>query len=481
MLAVVAGIAIGLYSITLFSSSAPPIGSKANPAVAKLHPDDSARVVSIQSQLTALQKDRHAADTSLTDQIDDNSKMLAQAIDQLRESQTALDVEDRFDKISKELDMLKNKSAKSGNEFANMTKQIKALAGTIASQLTNSSIQMEKSQANLPEQMKEMQEKINKILQRSEELDDATKWQRQLSGLLSYTPAGRSAPFEGSTNTTALRLYEQHVHQLDVTMLHGMNAILNDHGHSTVIRRYGNPDDANRSFVDMAIPVRSVTRSLQARNGIGLHDGSCGCVLRHPCASNGHVLPQVWSGLHSDSGRPRPCSTQSLGQSHDLEIDVHTSGFLVIRPSLRTRAYLERWYMTPWLYNGRQSIRVYTEPSIQDMARKLDYMKLDQMDRRCNLNKQYHEQGCLEWLYRDFPNYQHGVKVLDHPSIASIVHKDQSRHYWHAGPPMLHVCCRPKEERRKILQECLKMLQKDGLCWWYDHLESAPTSSDNTI
>eukprot|EP00730_Choanoeca_flexa_P007771 TRINITY_DN12391_c1_g1_i3.p2 TRINITY_DN12391_c1_g1~~TRINITY_DN12391_c1_g1_i3.p2 ORF type:complete len:260 (+),score=30.94 TRINITY_DN12391_c1_g1_i3:2-781(+) len=174
MLAVVAGIAIGLYSITLFSSSAPPIGSKANPAVAKLHPDDSARVVSIQSQLTALQKDRHAADTSLTDQIDDNSKMLAQAIDQLRESQTALDVEDRFDKISKELDMLKNKSAKSGNEFANMTKQIKALAGTIASQLTNSSIQMEKSQANLPEQMKEMQEKINKILQRSEELDDAT-------------------------------------------------------------------------------------------------------------------------------------------------------------------------------------------------------------------------------------------------------------------------------------------------------------------
>eukprot|EP00730_Choanoeca_flexa_P007772 TRINITY_DN12391_c1_g1_i4.p2 TRINITY_DN12391_c1_g1~~TRINITY_DN12391_c1_g1_i4.p2 ORF type:complete len:214 (+),score=44.39 TRINITY_DN12391_c1_g1_i4:516-1157(+) len=74
----------------------------------------------------------------------------------------------------------------------------------------------------------------------------ALEWQRQLSGLLSYTPAGRSAPFEGSTNTTALRLYEQHVHQLDVTMLHGMNAILNDHGHSTVIRRYGNPDDANR-------------------------------------------------------------------------------------------------------------------------------------------------------------------------------------------------------------------------------------------
>ena len=102
-------------------------------------------------------------------------------------------------------------------------------------------------------------------------------------------------------------------------------------------------------------------------------------------------------------------------------------------------------------------------------------MTLEQIGHRCSATEQYHEQGCIEWLYHDFPSYRSAVKILDHEALAAIVHKDLKTVYSVTGPPMLHVCCRPLPQRRKIMQECLAMLQRGELCWWYENMETAPT------
>lgn len=64
-----------------------------------------------------------------------------------------------------------------------------------------------------------------------------------------------------------------------------------------------------------------------------------------------------------------------------------------------------------WLYENEETRRIDEVPEVKELFEKHPKWDRNEFSHRCHLDKHFFEQGCLEFLYRDFPEYRGMYKV----------------------------------------------------------------------
>ena len=72
---------------------------------------------------------------------------------------------------------------------------------------------------------------------------------------------------------------------------------------------------------------------------------------------------------------------------------------------------LYRNTLSGWMYEGAKTRRIDTVPEVKELFQKHPKWNVTEFSRRCHLNEHFYEQGCLEFLYDDFPEYRGMYKV----------------------------------------------------------------------
>jgi hypothetical protein len=86
---------------------------------------------------------------------------------------------------------------------------------------------------------------------------------------------------------------------------------------------------------------------------------------------------------------------------------------------------------------------------------------------RCSWKVRYWEQGCLEFLLADFPQYAKHMEVAIEGKwiCAGEAHHYSSKDY-PRQPPILHVAGVWNAQRIPLLRDCLRQLETRDSCWW---------------